>query len=91
MRPREFDHDDVLPLYALYYVAAALQQTDADFLYSDEDRLDEAGRRVEPIFKPAWSPDLLLSCMYLSHLWVVKRSRLQDAGGFRPEMDGSQD
>lgn len=85
------DHDDVLPPYALHYVTAALQNSDADLIYSDEDRLDEAGRRVEPIFKPAWSPDLLLSCMYLGHFLAVKRSRFEEAGGFRREMDGSQD
>jgi len=85
------DHDDVLPPYALHYVTAALQNSDADLIYSDEDRLDEAGRRVEPILKPAWSPDLLLSCMYLGHFLAVKRSRFDGAGGFRREMDGSQD
>ncbi len=85
------DHDDLLSSHALYYVAAALQHSDADLIYSDEDRLDEVGCRVEPIFKPAWSPDLLLSCMYLGHLWAVKRSRFEQAGAFRPEMDGSQD
>ncbi len=85
------DHDDVLPPYALHYVTAALQNSDADLIYSDEDRLDEAGRRVEPILKPAWSPDLLLSCMYLGHFLAVKRRRFDEAGGFRREMDGSQD
>lgn len=85
------DHDDVLPAHALHYVAEALQESAADLVYSDEDKLDESGRRVEPIFKPAWSPDLLLSCMYLGHLLVVRRSRLEESGPFRPETDGSQD
>jgi len=85
------DHDDVLAQYALHYVVEALQGTDADIVYSDEDKLDQSGRRVEPIFKPAWSPDLLLGCMYLGHLLVVKRSRFEEAGGFRPAMAGSQD
>jgi O-antigen biosynthesis protein len=85
------DHDDTLAPFALYYVAEALQHVDAEIVYSDEDRLNEAGIRVEPIFKPAWSPDLLLGCMYLGHFLVVKRSRLEAAGGFRSPMDGSQD
>src|SRR5579872_5081494 len=71
------DHDDVLPPYALHYVAAALQNSPADLLYSDEDRLNKVGRRIEPILKPAWSPDLLLSCMYLGHFLVVNRSRFE--------------
>jgi len=62
-----------------------------DLIYSDEDRLDGSGCRVEPILKPAWSPDLLLSCMYLGHFLVVKHSRFEEAGRFSSEMDGSQD
>jgi GT2 family glycosyltransferase len=85
------DHDDILPIYALHYIVASLQRGDADLIYTDEDRLDHALRRVEPVFKPAWSPDLLLSCMYLGHFLVVKRCRFEAAGAFRPEMDGSQD
>ena len=85
------DHDDVLAPEALFYVIAALQHSDVDFIYSDEDRLDEAGRRVEPIFKPAWSPDLLTTCMYLGHFWMVNSCRFAETGGFRREMDGSQD
>lgn len=85
------DQDDLLAPHALHYVAQALQNTDADLLYSDEDKLDEAGRRIEPIFKPAWSPDLLLSCMYLGHLLVVRRDLFNAISGFRSEADGSQD
>lgn len=63
----------------------------AQILYSDEDWLDEAGRRIEPIFKPDWSPDLLLSCMYIGRMMAVSRSAWQCARGFRSEYDGAQD
>lgn len=85
------DQDDVLSPYLLHYLAEFLQDTDADVIYTDEDRLDEAGHRVEPIFKPDWSPELLASCMYLGHCLVVSRRALEQAGWFRSEFDGSQD
>jgi O-antigen biosynthesis protein len=85
------DQDDLLAAHALYFVAAAAQEGDPDLIYSDEDRLGPDSRRREPIFKPAWSPDLLLNCMYLGHFLVVKRSRLEALAGLRPAFDGSQD
>ncbi len=60
-------------------------------LYGDEDRLDDRGCRVEPIFKPDWSPDLLLSCMYFGRTMTVARSAWEQAGGFRPEYDQAHD
>lgn len=85
------DHDDQLTPDALYEVAATLQEVEADLIYSDEDRLDSTGLRIEPAFKPAWSPDLLLSCMYLAHFCVYRKSIVDRIGGFREGFDGSQD
>jgi len=85
------DHDDVLHPCALQYVAEACQEEDVDVLYSDEDHLDPSGARVAPSFKPDWSPDLLDSCMYIGHLFVARRKRIDDAGWFRSEYDGAQD
>jgi glycosyltransferase involved in cell wall biosynthesis len=86
------DHDDELAPEALLAVAAKLaDEPDLDLVYSDEDKLDEGGRRVEPFFKPEWSPDLLLSMNYMSHLTVIRRSLVEGLGGLRPGFDGSQD
>ncbi len=85
------DQDDTLAPHALHLMAEAVHETPADLIYSDEDRLQEDGSRVEPIFKPAWSPDLLLSCMYMGHLLVARREVLEQAGWLRSEFDGSQD
>jgi GT2 family glycosyltransferase len=85
------DQDDVLAPHALDCVAQAVQDAKADLLYSDEDYLDHQGRRVQPIFKPAFSPDLLRCGMYLGHLLVVRRQTLRELGGFRAGYDGSQD
>ncbi|CAN5269068.1 glycosyltransferase family 2 protein [soil metagenome] len=86
------DHDDTLAPFALYEVAKSVNATpDADFLYSDEDKLDFDGRRVEPMFKPDWSPETLRSRNYICHLVTVKRTLSEAVGGFRPGFDGAQD
>ncbi len=86
------DHDDVMAPFAFHAVAEAINRhPDADFFYSDEDKLDEAGQRVDPCFKPGWSPDLLRHHNYICHLVVLKRSLLERLGGIRPGFDGAQD
>jgi glycosyltransferase involved in cell wall biosynthesis len=86
------DHDDTLAPFALHAVADAISnEPDADFLYSDEDKLDHDGRRVEPNFKPDWSPETLRSRNYVCHLTVLKRTLVEVLGGFRPGFDGAQD
>jgi GT2 family glycosyltransferase/SAM-dependent methyltransferase len=86
------DHDDMLAQDALFHVIDALQQSPRpDLIYSDEDHMDEAGRRFDPFFKPDWSPDLILAENYVCHFMVFERSLAEAAGGFRTEMDLSQD
>ncbi|MGD0359266.1 MAG: glycosyltransferase [Bryobacteraceae bacterium] len=85
------DQDDVLAPHALDCVVQAVQDSQPDLLYSDEDYLDSHGRRVQPIFKPAFSPDLLRCGMYLGHLLVVRTMTLRELGWFRAGYDGSQD
>ena len=86
------DQDDELSPDALYHAVDAINHHPrAGFLYSDEDKIDTAGKRYDPFFKPDWSPDLLLSENYCSHLLVARRDLVEQAGGFRTEYDGSQD
>lgn len=85
------DQDDALAPYAVACVADAVADSQPDLLYSDEDYLDSDGHRVQPIFKPAFSPDLLRCGMYFGHLLVVRTTLLQELGGFRAGFDGSQD
>jgi GT2 family glycosyltransferase len=85
------DNDDELSSDALYETVKALQEKKYDLIYSDEDKLEIGGQRSEPFFKPSWSPDLLLSCNYVSHFGVYRRKILNDIGGFREGFDGSQD
>ena len=86
------DHDDELTPDALYEVVKRLQERpNADMIYSDEDRLDPAGSRVSPHFKPDWSPEYMLAIMYTCHFGVYRRSLLEEIGGFRVGFEGSQD
>lgn len=86
------DHDDRLAPQALYEVAALLQRhPDADIVFSDEDRIDEQGVRSLPYFKPGWDQELLLGHNYVNHLGVYRRPLLEELGGFRTGLEGSQD
>jgi glycosyltransferase involved in cell wall biosynthesis len=85
------DHDDELTPDALFEMAAAIRELDADLLYSDEDKIDSRGRLRDPAFKPDFSPDWLLSCNFVSHLGVYRSALARELGGFRSEFDGSQD
>ena len=86
------DHDDLLSENALYYMALAINgNPQARVLYSDEDKIDEFGKRYELHFKCDWNPDLFLSQNYVSHLGVFKRDLLNTIGGFRVGVEGSQD
>ncbi len=87
------DHDDTLAPFALYEVALRLQaEPDADLLYSDHDYLDAStGERCNPLFKPNWSPSIMFSANYITHLTVLRRSLLDQIGLFDSATDGAQD
>jgi GT2 family glycosyltransferase len=92
------DNDDELHVSALVTLAEAIARYEADnggvppdLVYSDEDKIDETGRRFMPAFKPDWSPDLLLSNAYMCHVLVVRRELVAALGGLRSEFDGAQD
>jgi GT2 family glycosyltransferase len=86
------DHDDELHPDALAHVAEAIDRTpDADYVYTDEDKIDLRGRHSSPFFKPDWSPERLRTQMYTCHLSVLRRSLVEEVGGFDPDFEGSQD
>lgn len=85
------DHDDIIEPDALYCFVKLLQtESDADVMYSDEDKLTEQGPDA-PLFKPDWSPDFFLSYNYVVHLSCLRRSLVDAVGGFRSDFDGAQD
>lgn len=87
------DCDDLYAENALYEIAKKLNEDHTlDFIYSDEDKLSEDGtKRRNPFFKPDWSPDTFMSLMYTCHLAVYRKSLLDEMGGLRVGLEGSQD
>ena len=87
------DHDDVIYPNALYDVVKAIQQTGADFLYSDEIVLSDDFKQLGGYhFKPDFAPDYLRGVNYITHLAVFSRKLLDAAGAYEsPEYDGAQD
>jgi len=87
------DHDDVLWPNALFEVVSVLNQDKkTDFVYSDEDKLSENGKRHEdPYFKPDWSPEQLRCHNYITHFSVIRRTLVNKVGGFRKGVEGAQD
>ena len=86
------DHDDLLSEHALFWMADAINQApDVQIIYSDEDKIDEVGRRFEPYFKCDWNVDLFYSHNMFSHLGVYRSELLHEIGGFKLGMEGSQD
>jgi glycosyltransferase involved in cell wall biosynthesis len=86
------DHDDELAEDALFWAAKEINDfPETLMIYSDEDLIDEKGKRYEPKFKPDWSLDLFYSLNLITHLSVYKTEILRKIGGFRIGAEGSQD
>ena len=86
------DHDDELAPFALSAVVQAINDhPETDVFYSDEDKIDEQGRRYDAFFKPDWSPELFRSCNYICHFVVMKRRLAESLGGLDESYSGSQD
>lgn len=86
------DHDDLLPEHALFCLAEAIQANPkAQLIYSDEDKIDEAGQHSAPYFKPRWNWELMRAQNYFSHLGAYRTDLMRAVGGFRLGFEGAQD
>jgi O-antigen biosynthesis protein len=87
------DHDDTIAPNALYEIARAInQEPDACFVYSDKDSVDRFGKeRFNPLFKPNWSPEMMLGANYLTHMCAMRTDTLREIGGWDSATDGAQD
>nr|WP_299241746.1 glycosyltransferase [uncultured Halomonas sp.] len=86
------DHDDYLPRNALYHVAKVIVENESvRMIYSDEDKINEEGKRHGPYFKTDWNQDLFYSHNMFSHFGVYYKPLVDEIGGFRVGMEGSQD
>lgn len=86
------DHDDTISEHALYLAAEKINRfPNTGIIYSDEDRIDNLGRRFNPYFKPEWDYDLFLGQNLISHLGIYRKDYVENIGGFREGVEGSQD
>jgi glycosyltransferase involved in cell wall biosynthesis len=86
------DHDDLLARDALYEVVKAINiEPITDILYTDEDKVSTDDKHYDPFFKPDWSPELLRCIPYMGHLTVIRKSLLDDVGGFDERYNQSPD
>jgi GT2 family glycosyltransferase len=87
------EHDDVLYPDALRIMASEIvAHGRTPLLYSDEDKLDEAGHVHCPFFKPDWNPAMLESTGYTCHLKMLRRDLAEELGLFGdPGVEGAAD
>ena len=86
------DHDDTLEPDALYEIVKVINETDADVIYTDEDKVSMDGRHYfDPNFKPDFNLFRLRENNYICHIFVVKKSLTDEIGLLRSEFDGAQD
>jgi glycosyltransferase involved in cell wall biosynthesis len=81
------DHASLLSPRALYEVAAELVSLPGtDVVYSDEDQIDDAGRRSMPYFKPDWNPELMLGQNLIGQLATYRKSLVERVGGLQGDI-----
>lgn len=86
------DHDDLIYPNTLSECIKIINKNQVvDFIYTDEDKIDDHGKRFEPHFKPDWSPETLLSGNYITHFTLIKKNLIDKVGGFRVGYEGAQD
>ncbi|NKB42619.1 MAG: glycosyltransferase, partial [Ilumatobacter sp.] len=67
------DHDDALdPRCFTEFSDRLAEHPEALIVYSDEDKFDAKGKHYEVYCKPDFSPELLLTQMYLCHFTVFE-------------------
>ncbi|HEY3739925.1 MAG TPA: glycosyltransferase [Bryobacteraceae bacterium] len=55
-----------------HWFRLAIDATGADVVYTDEDLVAPDGSRSDPVFKPAWSPELHKHCDYLGGAYLAR-------------------
>lgn len=86
------DHDDILHPSALFECMKAIDEKNADFIYTDEAKFFETVDKIhDPNFKPDFSADELRAHNYICHFNTYSRKLLDKAGLYRSKCDGSQD
>ncbi len=87
------DHDDLVAVDALYEMVSVLNENPAtDIVYTDEDLVNsDTTSYFSPRFKPDFNFDFLRSINYICHIFMVRKTILDEVGCFRENFDGAQD
>jgi glycosyltransferase involved in cell wall biosynthesis/2-polyprenyl-3-methyl-5-hydroxy-6-metoxy-1,4-benzoquinol methylase len=85
------DNDDEITCDALYEIVKAINTEKAEFIYSDSDYIDVKGKCSAPFFKPDFSHEMLVSMNYFNHITAIKKTILDEIGGWEVGLEGSQD
>ncbi|MEM3827999.1 MAG: glycosyltransferase family 2 protein [Conexivisphaerales archaeon] len=84
------DHDDTLAPIALEENYKVIKDKNPDYIFSDEDKIDDNDNRYDVFFKPDFGIDTLRSYNYMTHFSVFRKSVIDAIKGFR-NFEGSQD
>ena len=72
---------------ALLELALTLNEyPQAQLIYSDQDQIADDGKRQNPLFKPAWSPDVFDVSDYLGDITALRRETVLAVGGWRSNL-----
>ena len=75
--------EDVIEPYALFYMAAYLQdQVQIDFVFADSDLLDDKGLRYAPQFKPIWAVGSTYPLGYYQHPVMMSARIVEKVQGY---------
>ena len=87
------DHDDTLAEDALFWIVSELNKSNLiDVVYTDEDKVSMQGDEYcDPHFKPDFNLRMLEVNNYICHIFVVRRTLIEEVGVLRSEYDGAQD
>jgi glycosyltransferase involved in cell wall biosynthesis len=85
------DHDDLLSNDALLRIADTINSNPSvEYIYSDEDKVNDNNEFFGAFYKPDWNYHMFLSYMYPCHLATYKTNTLKKIKGFKEGYDGSQ-
>lgn len=86
------DHDDLLHADALTELARHIARHPGDeFVYTDEQMIDDHGETMAPYLKPDLSPERLIGQNYVNHLVAMRRPLLDRIGLLDDRFEPAQD
>ncbi|WP_221032939.1 glycosyltransferase [Actomonas aquatica] len=71
----------------LLLLAEPAATTEVDVVFADEDHMTDAGERRDPVFKSAWSPELIFSGTHPGECVTMRRRTFEESYGFQIEYD----